>query len=135
MLKNSKNIEFCIMASKPKGQSLEKIKHLVAGATGWAQKTLINVLKSPVSWASVFWDGYVADEFPDHVMRFMKVFVGLAFIIRLVSGAFVGLFLAIDGLYSIYRHRFELAVTQNWREDVPRIARCLLGIVLLAGFT
>lgn len=124
------------MAAKPREKMpvLKKIKHLFAGARGWIQNSLIHTLKSPASWASVFWDSYVADEFPDHMMRFMKVFVGLAFLVRLISGAFVGLFLAMDGFYSIYRHRFELAVTKNWKEDLPRMARCLLGIVLLIGF-
>ncbi|MBS3052531.1 MAG: hypothetical protein J4428_04135 [Candidatus Aenigmarchaeota archaeon] len=123
------------MALKPERKMpvLKKIKHLFAGARGWIQKCIINALKSPASWASVFWDSYIADEFPDHMMRFMKLFIGLAFVIKLISGAFVGLFLAIDGLYSIYRHRFELTVTKSWKEDVPRIARCLLGIVLIVG--
>jgi len=96
--------------------------------------SLINALKSPLSWSSVFWDGYNRNEFPDNLMRLLRISMGIATILRFVTPAFLGLFLMVDGLYAIYRYRVELPKTKNWYEDLPRGARSLLGCLLLTGF-
>ena len=96
--------------------------------------SLINALKSPLSWSSVFWDGYNRNEFPDNLMRLLRISMGIATILRFVTPAFLGLFLMVDGLYAIYRYRVELPETKHWYEDLPRGARSLLGCLLLTGF-
>lgn len=107
-----------------------KVKGFFAGVKKSVNDTLVNVFKSPFTWKSVFWDSYIADEFPDHLMRITKILTGLGFILKFVNATFLGLFLAIDGLYSVYRHRFELHITRSWYEDMPRFARSLFGIML-----
>lgn len=123
------------MASKPiKGRQLSlKLKRLFAGAKKSIIRLINNSLKSPLSWRSIFWDGYLVDEFPEHVMRVLRILIGLAYIIKSINITFLGLFLVIDGIYSVYRYRFEFKLTKTWHEDIPRLARSLLGFMLMKG--
>ena len=88
-------------------------------------------LKSPLNWASIFWDCYLADEFPDHVMRLLRILFGICYIFKIIDTPFIGLFFVIDGIYSVYRYRVEFKLTKSWREDIPRITRSILGFMLM----
>ncbi len=109
----------------------KKLRSLFTGVKRQVNNLVHEIFKSPLSWRSIFWDGYITDEFPDHLMRISKYVIGLTYIARLVNLATLGIFLVVDGLYSIYRNRFEVALTRRWTDDLPRMARCLLGVVLI----
>lgn len=122
------------MAQQPMRErrlSFNKVKGFFTGVKKSVSNTLVNIFKSPLSWKSVFWDSYIADEFPDHLMRITKILTGIGFILRFINTTFLGIFLTIDSVYSIYRHRFELKITKSWYEDMPRFARLLFGIMLV----
>lgn len=95
---------------------------------------VINMMKSPLRWSWIFWDGYKGDGLPAKVMRVARILIGIAGICRLVPTAWVGLFFFADGFYSIYRYRFEVPKTNSWYEDIPRGARSLFGYLLMVGF-
>ena len=84
-------------------------------------------------WSSVFWDGYNRNEFPDNLMRLFRILIGALTIVRIIKPFWLGLFLVIDGIYAIYRYRYEIPETKHWYEDIPRGARSLFGFVLMAG--
>ena len=96
--------------------------------------SIVNSIKSPLYWSSVFWDGYNRSEFPDNIMRLFRVLIGVLTVIKIIRPFWLGLFLVIDGAYAIYRYRFEIPETKHWYEDIPRGARFLLGVVLILGF-
>ena len=112
--------------------SHKKLGRLFTGVKRQVNHLVNEALKSPLSWRSIFWDGYITDEFPDHLMRISRYLVGFTYLARLANIATLGFFFVVDGLYSIYRYRFEVALTRRWTDDLPRMARCLLGVVLLA---
>ena len=123
------------MAPKPaeKSKSFSKrIKHFFTGVKKWTNHKVKETLHSPLSWRSIFWDGNVADEFPDRFMRAFRYLIGFTYLTHLIGLVSVGVFLVIDGIHSVYRNRFEVKLTREWTDDVPRIARSLLGVVIIA---
>lgn len=100
----------------------------------WILFSLISSMKSPLRWSWIFWDGYDGNDFPDEMMRFVRILVGITGLLRVISPAWVGLFFFVDGIYSIYRHRVEVPRTNHWYEDIPRGARSFFGFFLLFGF-
>jgi hypothetical protein len=66
-------------------------------------------------------------------MRVLRFLLGIAYIVKIINMAFIGLFFVIDGIYSIYRYRFEFKLTNTWHEDIPRMARSLFGFMLMKG--
>ena len=94
----------------------------------------VNMMRSPLRWSWIFWDGYNEHKFPDQLMRIIRVIVGVAGLCKFIAPAWVGMFFFIDGFYSIYRYRFEIPRTNSWYEDLPRGARSLFGYMLMVGF-
>ncbi|MCS7135018.1 MAG: hypothetical protein NZ893_01090 [Candidatus Aenigmarchaeota archaeon] len=88
--------------------------------------------KSPLSWSNILWDPYLEDDMPEKSMRFAKILIALLFVFKILNLVYVGICLAIDGLYSLYRYRFELNITKSWSEDLPKIARIMLGLMLIS---
>ncbi len=125
------------MAQKPaeklKPSFSKRIKGFFTGVKKWVSYLVNEKLKSPLSWRSIFWDGNIANEFPDQLMRTFRYVIGLTYVTHLIGITSVGLFLVIDGIHSIYRNRFETALTIHWTDDIPRIARSLLGFFLIIG--
>ena len=125
------------MATKPTGKFYlnlpKKLNHLFTGVKGKVTDWLSDAITSPLSWRSLMWDSNIANEFPDRLIRAFRYVIGFTYITHILNLASVGLFLIFDSLYSIYRNRFELQLTKNWTDDVPRFARCLLGIVFIAS--
>lgn len=80
------------------------------------------------------WDSYLADELPEKTMRFTRLVTALGFVLKLLNSVALGLFMIVDGIYSFYRNRFELKLTKSWHDDVPRFARIMLGILIIANF-
>lgn len=64
-------------------------------------------------------------------MKFSRILIGLVYLAKMITLPVLGIFLFIDGLYSVFRHRFELHLTKDWHEDVPRVARAFFGFVLM----
>lgn len=95
---------------------------------------VINMMKSPLRWSWIFWDGYKGNGIPAKIMRVARVLIGIAGICKLVPPSWVGLFFFVDGFYSIYRYRFEVPKTKSWYEDIPSGARSLFGYMLMMGF-
>ncbi|MEM0473423.1 MAG: hypothetical protein QXF88_01745 [Candidatus Aenigmatarchaeota archaeon] len=123
------------MARPLKGrQLLSKVKGFFAEAKKSASDFFHDVFKSPFSWRSVMWDSYLADELPEKTMRFTRIVTALGFILKFLNSAALGLFMIVDGIYSFYRNRFELKLTKSWHEDVPRFARIMLGMLIVANF-
>lgn len=124
------------MVTKPVKErrlSFKKVKGFVTEVRKSAIPNLIDSFKSPFSWSNIFWDSNLADDFEDHVMRITRIMTGIGFALRFVSVGFFGLFLAVDGLHSFFRHRVELHVTRSWRDDVPRVTRTLFGLMLVTS--
>lgn len=125
------------MAPSPAGKLgfnfLKKVGRLFTGVKRQVNQLVGDWLNSPLSWRSIIWDNNIADEFPDHLMRTSRYLIGLTYVTHLINIALVGVFLVVDGVYSIYRNRFEVALTRQWTDDVPRVARSLLGVVLIVG--
>ncbi|MEM5777338.1 MAG: hypothetical protein QXJ06_02715 [Candidatus Aenigmatarchaeota archaeon] len=117
-----------------KAKWLSKAKDFFAVAKESINNTFQENFKSPFSWKSILWDSYIADELPEKTMRFAKILTAISIALRLVNTTFLGIYLALDGLYSIYRHRFELNLTKSWEEDVPRFARIMLGLLIIFNF-
>lgn len=115
-------------------QLLSKVKGFFVEAKKSAISFFHDVFKSPLSWRSVMWDSYLADGLPEKTMRFTRLVTALGFVLKLFNSAFIGLFMIFDGIYSFYRNRFELKLTKSWHDDVPRFARIMLGILIVANF-
>lgn len=98
------------------------------------ENILHDVFRSPFSWKNIFWDSYLGDGLPEKTMRFTRLITIISIIFRFVNTTFLGIYLALDGFYSIYRNRFELKLTKSWEEDVPRFARVILGILITLNF-
>ncbi|MFH8080569.1 MAG: hypothetical protein QXO84_01685 [Candidatus Aenigmatarchaeota archaeon] len=91
-------------------------------------------IRSPFSWSNILWDPYVEDDIPEKSLRFAKIITALLALSKLVNAIILGVCLAVDGLYSFYRDRFELKITKSWEQDVPKIARMMLGILITLNF-
>ncbi|MBU5688110.1 MAG: hypothetical protein KQA41_01235 [Candidatus Aenigmarchaeota archaeon] len=120
--------------ARQKAKCFLKVKGFFAAAKESISNTFQDIFKSPFSWKSILWDSYIADELPEKTMRFAKILTAISVALRFVSTTFIGIYLALDGLYSIYRNRFELKLTKSWEEDVPRFARIMLGILIIFNF-
>ncbi len=120
--------------SKRVRRLLFKAKDFFAAAKESVFDFFQDIFRSPFSWKSIFWDSYLADDIPEKTMRFARILTALSVALRFLGATFLGLYLAIDGLYSFYRHRFELKITKSWEEDVPRFARVMLGLLIIFNF-
>jgi hypothetical protein len=117
-----------------KSLRLYKLKRFFAKAKDFVNNFIQDTFRSPFSWINVLWDSYLADDIPEKTMRFAKILTALSVALRFISTTFLGICLAIDGLYSFYRHRFELKITKSWEQDVPRFARIILGLLIVFNF-
>ncbi len=120
-------------ARKLRFNFLKKTEDLFTGVKRRVNHLISEAFHSPLSWRSIFWDGNIADEFPDRLMRGFRYLIGFTYVTHLINLAMVGVFLLVDGLHSIYRNRFELSATRYWTDDVPRVARCLLGVLIIGA--
>jgi hypothetical protein len=111
-----------------------KLKGLFAKAKESVNNFIQETFKSPFSWRSILWDSYLADDIPEKTMKFAKILTALSVAFRFLSTTFLGVYLAVDGFYSFYRHRFELKITKSWEQDVPRFARIMLGLLIIFNF-
>jgi len=99
--------------------------------------SLFAILSRSLSFTWIFWDALLSNVlykkqkfYPDHLLRFMRLGIGISWFIGFVTPFTAGVFLIGDGLYSIIRYR-SLKITKNFIEDVPRLARIGIGLVLL----
>jgi hypothetical protein len=92
----------------------------------------------PTVW--IIWDAILSHKlynhqkfYPDHVLRFLRLGVGISWFAGLISPLTAGLILIGDGVYSIIRYRM-LKVTKNFIEDVPRLIRIGTGLLMFPIF-
>ena len=109
------------------------VKKLLAGAREDICYRINDSLRSPMSWKLVFWDSNIMDEFPDHIMRIMRFLMGIASVAKIINFIYLGAFLVVDSIYTIYRYRVEISLTKSWHEDAPRVARLFFGFILMKG--
>jgi len=99
--------------------------------------SLFAIASRSLSFTWIFWDGLLSHKlykhqnvWPDQFLRFFRVGVGISWFFGLVNPITAGIMLAADGIYSIVRYR-QLKITQHFIEDVPRLARIGLALVLI----
>jgi len=99
--------------------------------------SLFAFVSRSLSFTWIFWDGIAShllykhqNKFPDQILRFFRMGVGISWFVGIISPFTAGLILIGDGVYSIIRYR-SMNVTKNFIEDVPRLFRIGLGILLL----
>lgn len=92
----------------------------------------------PLVW--IIWDAILSHKlyknqkiYPDQLLRFLRLGVGIGWFIGLINPVTAGLILIADGVYSILRYRF-LRVTKSFIEDVPRMIRIGTGLLLFPVF-
>jgi hypothetical protein len=92
----------------------------------------------PFVW--IIWDAILSHKlykhqkfYPDHMLRFLRLGVGISWFIGLINPLTAGLVLIGDGIYSIFRYR-TLKITKNFIEDVPRLIRICTGLLLFPIF-
>jgi hypothetical protein len=115
-------------------REMKKVKGFFSAIKKSFDNFIQETFKSPFSWRSILWDSYLADDIPEKTMRFARILTALSVALRFISAAFLGICLAVDGLYSFYRHRFELKITKSWEQDVPKLARIVLGLFIILKF-
>jgi hypothetical protein len=88
----------------------------------------------PFVW--IIWDAILSHKlykhqkfFPDHMLRFLRLGVGIGWFVGLINPLTAGLILIGDGIYSIVRYR-ALKVTKSFIEDVPRLIRIGTGLLM-----
>ena len=99
--------------------------------------SLFAVLSRSLSFTWIFWDGYLSHKlykhqkaFPDQILRFARLGIGISWFMGWINPTTAGVFLICDGAISILRYR-SLNMTKSFIEDVPRLIRIGLGIMLL----
>ncbi len=111
-----------------------RFKGIFAKAKNSVNSFIQETFKSPLSWRSLLWDSYLADDMPEKTMRFAKILTVLSLVLKFLSATFLGIYLVLDGFYSFYRYRFELKITKSWEQDIPRFARIILGLLIIFNF-
>jgi len=113
-----------------------RIKTLFTGPNAFAI-SIFAILSRSLSFTWIFWDAFLShklykhqDVFPDQILRFVRMGVGIGWFVGLVNPVSAGIMLAADGAYSIFRYR-QLKVTKSFIEDVPRIARIAVALFLI----
>lgn len=112
----------------------ERINNLFTAPNAFAI-SVFAILSRSLSFTWIFWDAILShklykhqEAFPDQLLRFLRLGVGISWFVGLINPMTAGIILAADGVYSIARYR-QLKVTKSFMEDVPRIAR--IGVALL----
>jgi len=97
--------------------------------------SLFAMVSKSLSFTWIFWDGLLSHKlykhqsiWPDQFLRFFRIGVGISWFVGLVSPLTAAIMLLADGIYSIFRYR-QLKITKHFIEDVPRLAR--MGVALL----
>jgi len=98
--------------------------------------SLSALISRSLSFTWIIWDAILSIRlykhqkiFPDHLLRFFRLGVGIGWFLGLVSPITAGIVLIADGVYSILRYR-ALNVTKNAIEDLPRLVRISTGLLL-----
>jgi hypothetical protein len=88
----------------------------------------------------IVWDAILSHKlykgqkfYPDQLLRFVRLGVGIGWFVGLVNPMTAGLILIADGVYSILRYRL-LKVTTHTFEDVPRLIRIGTGLLMFPIF-
>jgi hypothetical protein len=68
----------------------------------------------------------------EHALRWARLGVGLSWFVGALNPLVAGFILVVDGLYSIARYRYY-HVTKDFIEDVPRLARVGVGVMMMAA--
>jgi energy-coupling factor transporter transmembrane protein EcfT len=112
-----------------------RIKNIFSKKRIFAISLSAAITKSlPFVW--IIWDAILSHKiykeqkiYPDHLLRFVRFGVGIGWFLGFINPLTAALFLIGDGIYSIFRYRI-LKVTKNFIEDVPRIIRISVGLLL-----
>ena len=99
--------------------------------------SLFAILSRSLSFTWIFWDAILShklykhqQQFPDQMLRFFRLGVGISWFVGLINPMTAAIMLISDGAYSIARYR-QLKITKHFIEDVPRIARIGVGLLLI----
>ena len=99
--------------------------------------SLFALLSRSLSFTWIFWDAILSHKlykhqqpFPDQMLRFVRLGVGVGWFIGFISPLTAAIILAADGIYSIARYR-HLHITKHFIEDVPRITRIAVALLLI----
>lgn len=102
--------------------------------------SVFTILSRSLAFTWIFWDALLSNRlykhqnmFPDHALRFVRLGVGITWFAGIISPITAGVFLIGDGIYSIFRYR-TLKITKNPVEDLPRLARIGVGLLMFPIF-
>ena len=94
------------------------------------------IISKSLSFTWILWDAILSIKlykhqkiFPDHFLRFLRLGIGVGWLLGFVSSITAGIFLICDGAFSIYRYR-SLRVTKSAIEDIPRLIRISTGLLM-----
>jgi len=114
----------------------ERIKTLFT-RTNMLAISVFAILSKSLSFTWIFWDAILShklykhqDIFPDQLLRFVRLGVGIGWFVGFISPLTAAIILAADGIISIVRYR-QLKITKNFIEDIPRIARIAVALLLI----
>lgn len=98
--------------------------------------TLSALVSRSVYFTWILWDAILSIKlykhqkmFPDQLLRFFRLGIGIGWFFGLVSPVTAGIVLIADGVFSILRYR-ALNVTKNAIEDLPRLVRISTGLMM-----
>lgn len=102
--------------------------------------SLSTVITRSLPFVWIIWDAIISHKlyknqkfYPDHLLRFVRLGVGIGWFFGLINPLTAALILICDGIYSIFRYRI-LKVTKNFIEDVPRLIRIGVGLLIFPVF-
>jgi len=103
--------------------------------------SLFTVLSRSCAFTWIFWDALLSRTLykhqkivPDQALRFLRLGVGMTWFAGILNPITAGVYLIGDGIYSIFRYR-NLNITKNPVEDLPRLARIGVGLLMFPIFT
>lgn len=104
------------------------------------QISFIGLISKSIPFTWIFWDSLLSLSlykkqkfFPDQALRITRFFSAFLWLGKLISSVIFGFYLLFDGFFSIFRYR-KLKITKSIFEDLPRVGRIIIGVLLILAF-
>ncbi|MBI4894438.1 MAG: hypothetical protein HY833_01745 [Candidatus Aenigmarchaeota archaeon] len=115
----------------------KRVKLLFGKKTTLGLATLAVLTKSfPLVWlvgdALLSIKLYQKQNQEEHALRWARLGIGVTWFAGVLNPLVAGFLIFIDGAWSIFRYR-QLHITQDFIEDVPRMARMGVGLIMMAA--
>lgn len=115
----------------------KRVRLLFGRKTSFAITSLAVLTKSfPLVWlvgdALLSIKLYRKQNAQEHALRWARLGIGVTWFVGILNPILAGFLLVVDGLYSIARYRYY-HVTKDLVEDLPRLARVGVGLLMMAA--